>query len=124
MSKKVHKSECKIYVKSFPSAKTSRIQDYVKSSLRSTPKHFVLHVQTNDLNSNKISEVITKEIVDLATSLKNNQHDISVSNIIVRTDNSKLNGKRCEVNQILIEYVMKRIYLSHWSFKGDKSESF
>ena len=70
MSKKVHKSECKIYVKSFPSAKTSRIQDYVKSSLRSTPKHFVLHVRTNDPNSNKSSEVITKEIVDLATSLK------------------------------------------------------
>ena len=87
MSKKVHKSECKVYVKSFPGAKTSCMKDYVKPSLRSTPNHFILHVGTNDLNSNQTSEVIAKEIVDLATSLKNNQHDVSVSNIILRTQN-------------------------------------
>ena len=102
MSKKVHKSECTIYVKSFPGAKTSCMKDYVKPSLKNTPNHFILNVGTNDLDSNQIS-VIAKEIVDLATSLKNNQHDVSVSNIILRTDNSKLNAKRCEVNQILSE---------------------
>ena len=69
MPKKIHKSECKIYVKSFPGAKTSCMKDYVKPSLRSTPNHFILHVGTNDLNSNQTSEVIAKEIVDLATSL-------------------------------------------------------
>ena len=108
MSKKVHKSECKVYVKSFPGAKTSCMKDYVKPSLRSTPNHFILHVGTNDLNSNQTSEVIAKEIVDLATSLKNNQHDVSVSNIILRTDNSKLNAKRCEVNRILSQLCQER----------------
>ena len=87
MSKKVHKSECKIYVKSFPVVKTSSVKDYVKPLLISTPNHFILHVPTVDLNSNQTSEVIAKDIVDLATSLKNNQHDVSVSNIILRTDN-------------------------------------
>ena len=37
MSKRVHKSECKIYVKSFPGVKTSYVKDYVKLSLGSTP---------------------------------------------------------------------------------------
>ena len=95
MSKKVHKSECKVYVKSFPGAKTSCMKDYVKPSLRSTPNYFMLHVGTNDLNSNQTCKVIAKEIVDLATSLKNNQYDVSVSNIILRIDNSKLNAKWC-----------------------------
>ena len=70
--KKVHKSESKIYVKPFPGAKTCCMKDYVKPSLRSTPNHSILHIGTNDLNSNQTSEVIAKEIVDLAISLKNN----------------------------------------------------
>ena len=52
------------------------MKDYVKPLLRSLPNHFVLHVGTNDLNSNQTLEFIAKEIVDLATSLKNNQHDV------------------------------------------------
>ena len=62
----------------------------MKPSLRSTPNHFILHVGTNDLNSNQTSEFIAKKIVDLATSIKNNQNDVSVFNIILKIDNSKL----------------------------------
>ena len=108
MSKKVRKSECRVYVKSFPGAKTSCMRDYMKTSLRSTPNHFILNVGMNDLNSNQTSEVIAKEIVDLTTSLKNNQHKVSVSNIILRTDNSKLNVKRCDVNRILSQLCHER----------------
>ena len=72
MSKKVHKSECKIYEKLFPGAKTSCTKDYVKPSLRSTPNNFILHDGTTDLNSNQTWEVIAKKIVDLASSLNNN----------------------------------------------------
>ena len=53
-------------------------------------------------------EVTTKEIVDLATSLKNNQHEVSVSNITLKTDNSKLNVKRCKVNRILSQLCHER----------------
>ena len=100
MSKKVHKSEYKIFVKSFPGAKKFCTKDYVKPSLRSTPNHFILQVGTNGLNSNQTSEVIAKEIADLATSLKNNQHGVGVSDIILRTYNSKLNAKRWEVCRV------------------------
>ena len=41
MSKKVHKSECKVYVKSFPGAKTSCMKDYVKPSLRNTKPFYI-----------------------------------------------------------------------------------
>ena len=61
----------------------------------------------NDLNSNQTSEDISTGIVNLATSSKNNQHDVSVSDIILRTDNSKLNATLCEVNQIYPNYAMK-----------------
>ena len=118
MSKKVQKSECSVYVKSFPGAKTSCMRDYMKTSLRSTPNHFILNVGMNDLNSNQTSEVIAKEIVDITTSLKNNQHEVSVSTIILRTDNSKLNVKRCNINQILSQLCHERnIYLIDHSKK-------
>ena len=55
MSKKVHKSECRIYVKSFLGSKTYSMKYYVKPSLRSTPNHFILYVGTNDLESNQTS---------------------------------------------------------------------
>ena len=43
----------------------------MKPSLKRTPSQFVLLVGTNDLNSSQTSKVITKEMVDLETSLKN-----------------------------------------------------
>ena len=117
MSKKVHKSECKVYLRSFPGAKRSCMKDNVKPFLRSTPNHFILHFGTSDLNPNQTSEVIAKEIVHLPTSLKNNQHDVSVSNIL-RTDNSKLNAEWWEVNQILSQLCHERnIYLIDHSKK-------
>ena len=88
------------------------MKDYMKPSLRSTPNHFILHVGTNDLNSSRTSGVIAKEISDLATLLKNNQHDINVSNIILRTDNLKLNAEMCKVKQILSELFHKKIFIS------------
>ena len=118
MFKKAHKSECKVYVKSFPGAKTSCMKDFVEPLLRSTPNHFILPVGMNDLNSNQTPEVIAKEVVDLATLLKNSQHDVSVSNIIHRADLSKLNAKRCEVNQVLYQLCYERnIYLIDQSKK-------
>ena len=50
-----------------------------------------------------------KSIADLATTLKGNSCDISVSNIIVCTDNSNLNEKDCdEVNAHLAEMCKER----------------
>ena len=77
------------------------MNDYVKPSVRSNPDHFILHVGTNDLSLDKSSEEIARSIIDLATSVKNEKHDVSISNIIIRADDKKLEEKRCEVNSFL-----------------------
>ena len=86
-------SNCKVHVKQFSGAKTKCMKDYMKFSLRKNPHHFILHVGTNDLNKERSPEPIAKSIVDLAATLKGNSRDVSVSNIIVRGDNSNLNEK-------------------------------
>ena len=96
LSTKVHKLEGKIQVKPFPDAKTPCMKDYVTPSLRSQPNHFILLVGTNDISSIQTSKVIANKILDLATSLKNNQHALSVSNIILRTDNNQI-AKRYQI---------------------------
>ena len=86
MSKKM--KNCKVYVRRFPGAKVQCMDDYKKPSIRDKPDHFVIHVETNDLNSEVSPKSIAESIVDLAMPLKTESNDVSVSNIILRTDNS------------------------------------
>ena len=64
MSKKLN-ANCKVFVKTFSGAKTTCMHDYVKPSVRSSPDHFILHVGTNDLSSDKSPEEIARSIIDL-----------------------------------------------------------
>ena len=96
MSKNI--KNCKVYVQSFPGAKIQCIDDYKKPSMRDEPDYFIVNVGTNDLNSEVPSKSIAKSIVDLAMSLKKESNDVSVSNIVLRTNNPLLNQKLCEVN--------------------------
>ena len=66
------------------------MNDYVKPSVRSSPGNFNLHVGTNDLSSNKSSEEIARSITDVKTSIKNEKHDVSISNIIILKTSKKL----------------------------------
>ena len=76
-------------MKQFSGAKTKCMNDYMKPSLWENPDHFILHAGTYDLNMEESPEFIAKSIVDLATTLKGNYLDVSVSNVIVRTDNTE-----------------------------------
>ena len=109
MSKKLN-ANCKVFVKTFSGAKTTCMNDYVKPSVRSSPDHFILHVGTNDLTSDKSSEEIARSIIDLATSVKNEKHEVSISNIIIRADNKKLEEKRHEVNSFLGKLCKEKNY--------------
>ena len=80
----------------------------MKPSWRENLNHFILHVGTNDLNKEISPELIGKSIVDLAIMLKGNSCDVSVSNIIVRGDNSNLNEKGYEINAHLTEMCKER----------------
>ena len=56
------------------------------------------YVGTNDIDSDKTDESIANTIIDLATSLKNDQLYVSISNMILRTDHTNLNEKECLAN--------------------------
>ena len=87
------KSNCKFMLNNFSGAKNESMSDYLKLFLRDDPDHFILHVGTNDLKSEKI--------------------DICISNITVRADNqhvsAKTFGKTKRVNQIF----NRTVFLEH-----------
>ena len=89
---------CKMLVKTFSGAKTC-MEDYAKPPVRSSPDNFILHVCTNK-SPDKSPEEIARSIIDLATSIKNEKY-VSISKIMIRADDKKLEEKRCEANRFL-----------------------
>ena len=87
-----------MYVKHFSGAQTRCMKDYLKTSIKPDPNHFIFHLGTNELITERLPEVIAKAIVDLAVTLKSYSRYVSISVIILRTDNTKLNEKGYEVN--------------------------
>ena len=50
------------YVRSFPGEKVKCMKDYVKSCIReNNPEYVILHVGTNELNSELTPEIIAKQ---------------------------------------------------------------
>ena len=61
----------------------------MKPSLHKNPDNFVLDTGTNDLNFDRLSELIVKSITDVGFGLKNYSHDVSISSIVLRNDECK-----------------------------------
>ena len=77
--------------------------DYMKPTIQAKPNHFIFHVGTNDLNSNRPPDEIVKAIIDLASELKFKKSGASISSIIMRADKPELNKKGSKVNHHLKE---------------------
>ena len=76
------------------------MKDYAKPCIRvNDPDHIILHVRTNDLNSEKSAQLCSKSIVDLAKSLTSGKRKVNISGIIPRND--EWNNKAAEVNEYL-----------------------
>ena len=97
------KPECKDFVRNVPGATTQCMADYMKPWIRAKPNHFLLHVGTNDLSSNRPPDKIAKTVIDLASELKSKKSGVSISSIIIRADKPELNKKGSEVNHHLKE---------------------
>ena len=107
------KTNCKFYAKAFPGAATQCMMDYMKPSIRAKPDHIILHVGTNATPSE-----IAEKITSLASEMKSNKCDVSISAIIIRTDKPDLNKKGIEVNNALKEMCEeKNIFLIDHSKK-------
>jgi len=96
----------KVYVNSFKSATVRSMKDYIKPSIREDPDHFILHLGTNELDLERPADLIAKSIADIGSKLKNDKHDVSISNIIARNDSLK--DKVKEVNDCLESICIER----------------
>ena len=55
-----------VYARSFPGAKVKCMKDYVKPCIRNnSPDYVILHVGTNELNSELTPERIAKSVIDV-----------------------------------------------------------
>ena len=73
---------------------------------REKPDHIVLHMGTNDLVSDRPPDLIAKPIVNVASSMKNENHDVTVPNIITQADHFK--EKANEVKDYLSKLCVER----------------
>ena len=96
------------------------MKDHLKSFLRENPDHFVLHTDTNDLDSDRSPDLIAESTVDVAPSLKNGKHDVTISNII--TQNDRFMAKANEENKCLAEICFERNFLLIDHFKTLRSQ--
>ena len=104
MSEKLE--NCKVYVKRFSGSKVRCMKGHMKPSIKEKPDHTILHVGTNDLNSDGSSDLIAKSIVHLTITLKNNLKILSFSNIIMRNHN--IDEKAMEINGCLKQLCIKK----------------
>ena len=69
-------------------------------------------MEANDLASNQKSNEKATSVIDLASSVKGESRDVSISSIILRTDDKQLHEKGGEVNDHLTEKCKaKNLYL-------------
>ena len=85
------------------------MQDYVKPTLRESPDQIIVHIETNELASNKHPEQIAKSIISVATSLKSDTCDVLVSSITVRNDQHR--KKVTVINIVLKQLCKEKIYI-------------
>ena len=91
----------------FNSAKVRCMYDHAKPTVRDfDPDHILLHCGTNDLNSNRTSVQIAREIIDLALSLKFDENKIPI--LLLTSPGDKLNNQASEVNNRFIDMCSHR----------------
>lgn len=103
-----------VKVRSFPGAKVKCMTDYVKPTINDfDPEHIIIHVGTNDLNSERTASQIANSIINLQQSLKSINNTVTISLIVPRND--ELNNKAHEVNNRLVNMCKERniSYIDH-----------
>ena len=91
-----------VVIHSFRGATTDDMKSYILLPKRRNPGHVIIHVETNELESDKTPKEIAKDIYDIAQSLKTNDNMVIISGLVPRGDQI-LNGKVVKMNDELIE---------------------
>ena len=99
-----------VYLRHFAGVKVRCMRDHIKTTLKEKLDCIVLHIGENGLDSDRPPDVIAKSVADVASSMKVEKHDVTVSNIVIRANQFKEKSK--EVNDYLSKLCMGRnIYL-------------
>ena len=86
-------------MKPFPGGRTKAMRYYVSPDLAKNPRLIIIHTGTNDLKSVSSREEIFNEIISLALSMKEKDHQIVVLGIVPRGDRFFKEAK--DVNECL-----------------------
>ena len=82
------------------------MKDYVKPCIKENNLEYViLHVGTNELNSELSPERIPKSFINVGKNIQTNHRTVSISGIVPRSDN--FNNKAAEVNKELSKMCKK-----------------
>ena len=87
-----------ILVKPFPRARAKAMKHYVSPDLEKNLDLVIMHTDTNDLKSAKPLQEIANEIISLALSVKEKDHQIAVLRIVPRGERF---SKKVRVNDYL-----------------------
>ena len=99
ISKKI-RQKFKVRVRPFKTAKVRCLVDHVKPAIREeNPDHIILHIGTNDIPTDQTPIQICNNIINLASSLKENDIKVTISSIVQRNDEH--NHKVLLVNEYL-----------------------
>ena len=74
----------KFFIRSFLGSKVRCTKNHMNPSMREKPAHIILHIGTNDLNSDRARDLLAKSITDLTATIKTSSQNVSISNIIMR----------------------------------------
>ena len=99
MRKKLNNKTDKLYAHSFKGATVKHMNHHAQPVMGYNPNLVIIHAGTNSLRGNSTPDEVATEILELATSLKNETNEIVVSSIVPRRDH--LNEKVGKVNDAL-----------------------
>ena len=66
-------------VRSFGGAKTQCMEDYIRPTVKFSPKQIILHCGTNNLPSSEDPETIAKNIINIAKNIKADTVTVAIS---------------------------------------------
>ena len=64
-----------VYLESFSGVRIKCMENYVQPTVKTSPDHIVIHIDTNDLPSKKESAEISSNIMDLTLKLKSGKFE-------------------------------------------------
>ncbi|CAB4045510.1 Scavenger receptor cysteine-rich type 1 M130, partial [Paramuricea clavata] len=81
----------KVSIKTFPGAGVDEMTHYVKPTLQKKPKHIILHIGTNDLQT-KSPDALIKAVTKLGEAITQEISctELTLSEVIIRTDDLQL----------------------------------